>query len=60
MQKILWLTLGWILTIAGIVILPLPIPIPLIGALPLLLGLAILTTHSKVIRRMLQYTRHRM
>jgi hypothetical protein len=48
-----------VLVVAGIVLLPAPIPIPLIGIMPLLTGLAILTTHSKNMRRRLQYLRHR-
>jgi hypothetical protein len=43
----------------GVVLLPAPIPVPLIGIMPLLTGLAILTTHSKNMRRRLQYMRHR-
>lgn len=59
MQKALWLAAGWILVAVGIVLLPAPIPVPLIGVMPLLTGLAILTTHSKSVRRRLQYLRHR-
>jgi hypothetical protein len=33
--------------------------VPLIGIMPLLIGLAILTTHSKPVRRRLQFARHR-
>jgi len=58
-QRILWLAVGWVLVAAGCVLLFVPIPVPLIGALPILIGLAILTTHSKRIRRRLQYIRHR-
>jgi hypothetical protein len=58
-QRTFWLGIGWVLVVAGIVLLPAPIPIPLIGILPLLTGLAILTTHSKNMRRRLQYIRHR-
>jgi hypothetical protein len=58
-QRTFWLGIGWLLVVVGIVLLPAPIPIPLIGILPLLTGLAILTTHSKNMRRRLQYIRHR-
>jgi hypothetical protein len=58
-QKTCWLALGWGLVVAGLVLLPAPIPIPLVGMMPLLTGLAILTTHSKAMRRRLQYLRHR-
>jgi hypothetical protein len=58
-QRTFWLGIGWVLVVVGIVLLPAPIPIPLIGILPLLTGLAILTTHSKNMRRRLQYIRHR-
>ena len=58
-QKTFWLTVGWVLVGVGIVLLPAPIPVPLIGIMPLLTGLAILTTHSKSMRRRLQFVRHR-
>lgn len=58
-QRTFWLGIGWVLVVVGIVLLPAPIPIPLIGILPVLTGLAILTTHSKNMRRRLQYIRHR-
>ena len=44
---------------AGLLLMFVPVPIPLIGALPLLLGLAILTANSKPFRRRLQAARHR-
>jgi uncharacterized membrane protein YbaN (DUF454 family) len=59
MKRILYLILGWGLVIFGIVITPTPIPIPLIGVVPFLIGCAILSKHSKVFRRFLQYLRHR-
>lgn len=59
MQKTFWLVLGWVLVVTGMVLLPAPIPVPLIGVLPLLAGLTLLTTHSKAMRRRLQYLRHR-
>ena len=59
MRRILLLILGWVLLIGGILITPMPIPIPLIGVVPFLLGCAILSQHSKVFRRFLQYIRHR-
>jgi hypothetical protein len=58
-QKTFWLTIGWVLVAIGLVLLPAPIPVPLIGIMPLLTGLAILTTHSKSMRRRLQYVRHK-
>jgi Putative transmembrane protein (PGPGW) len=58
-QKTFWLILGWTLVVIGFVLLPAPIPVPLIGIMPILIGLAILTTHSKNMRRRLQYLRHR-
>jgi len=59
MKRVFYLVLGWLLLIGGIVITPMPIPIPLIGVVPFLLGCAILSQHSKVFRRFLQYMRHR-
>ena len=58
-QKTFWLVIGWVLVAIGLVLLPAPIPVPLIGIMPLLTGLAILTTHSKTMRRRLQYIRHK-
>jgi FtsH-binding integral membrane protein len=54
------LTLGWILTLVGIVVTPMPIPIPLIGLLPLMAGLAILIHYSRRMRRLIQRVRHRV
>jgi hypothetical protein len=54
------LTLGWILTIVGLVVTPMPIPIPLIGLLPLMAGLAILIHYSRRMRRLVQRVRHRV
>jgi hypothetical protein len=59
MRRILILASGWILAAVGFVLMFVPVPIPLIGALPLLLGLAILTANSKPFRRRLQAARHR-
>ena len=59
MRKLSVLALGWFLLIGGLVIMPLPVPIPLIGAVPMLLGCAILTSHSRYFRRGLQSLRHR-
>jgi hypothetical protein len=58
-QKTVWLACGWVLVAIGVVLLPAPVPVPLIGVMPILVGLAILTTHSKPVRRRLQYARHR-
>ena len=58
--KYFMLALGWVLTIVGIVVMPMPIPIPLIGALPLMAGLAILIHYSRSMRRMVQRVRHRV
>ncbi|HSC60958.1 MAG TPA: PGPGW domain-containing protein [Rhizomicrobium sp.] len=59
MKRAFYLVIGWLLLIGGLVITPMPIPIPLIGVVPFLLGCAILSQHSKVFRRFLQYMRHR-
>ena len=60
MRKVLILTAGWVLTILGVLITPMPIPIPLIGVLPLMAGLAILIHHSRTMRRLLPRIRHRV
>jgi len=54
------LTLGWVLTIIGVVLTPAPIPIPLVGLLPLAAGLAILINYSRSMRRVIQRVRHRV
>jgi uncharacterized membrane protein YbaN (DUF454 family) len=59
MRKFFILTLGWFLVAVGLVLTPAPVPIPLIGVVPLLVGCAILSTHSKRFRRALQRLRHR-
>jgi len=59
MRRYFYLVAGWALLIFGAAITPMPIPIPLIGLVPFLLGCAILSHHSKVFRRFLQYVRHR-
>lgn len=58
-QRMLWLSVGWVLVALGTVLLFVPIPVPFIGVMPILIGLAILTTHSKAVRRRLQFARHR-
>ena len=60
LRKILMLTLGWVLTLIGIVLTPAPIPIPLAGLLPLAAGLAILIHYSRTMRRVVQRIRHRV
>ena len=54
------LAIGWVLTLIGIVVTPMPIPIPLIGLLPLMAGLAILIHYSRTMRRIIQRIRHRV
>jgi hypothetical protein len=54
------LVAGWLLTIVGVVLTPMPIPIPLIGVLPLMAGLAILINYSRLMRRVIQRVRHRV
>jgi hypothetical protein len=60
LRRILILAAGWLLTLLGIVITPMPIPIPLIGLLPLAAGLAILINNSRTMRRAIQRIRHRV
>ena len=57
LRKVLLLISGWALLIVGILLTPAPVPIPLIGVVPLLLGCAILSRHSRLFRRGLQYAR---
>jgi hypothetical protein len=59
MRRYLILASGWLLVVIGLIVTPMPVPIPLIGVLPLLLGCAILTSHSKMFRRQMQAARHR-
>ena len=61
MKKVLILTAGWILTIVGAILSPIPMPVPFplpIGITMFLVGVGILTTHSKTFRRGVQYLRH--
>jgi hypothetical protein len=60
LRRILILTAGWLLTIVGAILTPMPIPIPLIGLLPLTAGLAILINYSRPMRRAIQRVRHRV
>jgi len=60
LRKYFMLALGWVLTLVGIVVTPMPIPIPLIGLLPLMAGLAILINYSRSMRRFIQRARHRV
>jgi hypothetical protein len=59
LRKFLYLILGWTLLIVGLALTPAPVPIPLIGIVPLLLGCAILSQHSRRFRRFFQWLRHR-
>lgn len=61
MKKYLILVGAWIMTIIGAILTPIPMPLPFpfpIGITMLLVGCAILTTHSKSFRRAVQYVRH--
>jgi len=61
MKKFLILAGGWFMTVVGAILTPLPMPLPFpfpIGITMLLVGCAILTTHSKSFRRGIQYIRH--
>ncbi len=60
LRKFFILAAGWLLTVVGIVLTPMPIPIPLIGVLPLMAGLAILINYSRTMRRVIQRVRHRV
>jgi len=60
MKKFLILSGGWIVTIVGALLTPIPLPLPFpLGITMFLIGCAILTTHSKTFRRWIQHLRHR-
>lgn len=60
MKKMLILTAGWIITVVGALLTPIPVPLPFpVGIMVFLIGCAILTTHSKPFRRGIQRLRHR-
>ncbi len=59
MRKFFLIAAGWLLVVVGLLATFSPIPIPLIGIVPLLIGCALLSTHSKRFRRALQRLRHR-
>ena len=58
LRKILFLTVGWLLVVVGV--LGTALPIPLASLLPLAAGLALLINHSRTMRRMVQRLRHRV
>jgi hypothetical protein len=59
MKRFLILTGGWAVTIVGALLTPIPLPLPFpLGIMMFLAGCAILTTHSKFFRRLVQYLRH--
>jgi hypothetical protein len=59
-QKFLILAGGWFITVIGALLTPIPLPLPFpVGIMLFLIGCAILTTHSKMFRRMVQRMRHR-
>ncbi|HEY2444736.1 MAG TPA: hypothetical protein VGI20_03250 [Rhizomicrobium sp.] len=59
MKKFLILSGGWTVTIVGALLTPIPLPLPFpLGIMMFLVGCAILTTHSKAFRRLVQYLRH--
>jgi hypothetical protein len=59
MKKFLILAAGWIITVVGALMTPIPLPLPFpLGIMVFLIGCAILTTHSKTFRRGVQYIRH--
>lgn len=57
MRRIVLLSVGWILTAAGLIVTPLPPPFAF-GIFLLAAGLIILTANSKTVRRWVQYARH--
>ena len=60
MKKTLILAGGWIVTVVGALLTPIPLPLPFpVGIMMFLAGCAILTTHSKPFRRWVQHLRHR-
>jgi hypothetical protein len=61
MKKAFVLAAGWFMTVVGGILTPIPMPLPFpfpIGITMLLVGCAILSTHSKTFRRAIQYVRH--
>ena len=60
LQKFLILAGGWLLTVVGGLLTPIPLPLPFpVGITMFLVGCAILTTHSRMFRRGVQHLRHR-
>jgi len=57
MRRLILLTIGWVLTAAGVIVTPLPPPFAF-GIFLLAAGLVILTANSKTVRRGVQYVRH--
>lgn len=60
MKKFLILAGGWTVFVSGVLLLPIPLPLPFpAGPVLVLVGCAILTTHSKSFRRGVQRLRYR-
>ena len=57
MRRYAYLAGGWLLVAGGVAALPLPVPG--VAVIPILTGLTILTTHSKLCRRALMFARHK-
>lgn len=60
MKRILIMAGGWTITVVGALVTSIPVPLPFpVGIMLFLIGCAILTTHSKPFRRLVQQLRHR-
>jgi uncharacterized membrane protein YbaN (DUF454 family) len=58
-RRILLVSLGALLTAAGMLVILVPVPLPPVGIFMLLAGFTLLTAHSRKARRGLQRARHR-
>jgi hypothetical protein len=58
MRRYAYLAGRWLLVAGGVAASPLPVPVP-VGAIMILSGATVLTTHSKMCRRALMYARHK-
>jgi len=60
LRQLLFLMMGWAALIVGLLILPLPVLLPFpVGVVLVLVGLAVLSAHSRMFRQFVRQARHR-
>ena len=60
LRELLLVLAGWLIMAFGLVLLSIPVPLPVpVSPVLMLIGVAVLTAHSRLFRRWLRLTRHR-